>query len=83
MTEKESDDASGEGVATIRAWSEEVRRRELATAFRRLEASGEVTPDERAVVADASQRIVESLVDQWVSNCRSDDAAVVADVVTD
>jgi hypothetical protein len=80
MTESDRDDAEDD----VRAWSEEVRRRELSTALRRLEASGEVTSDERAIVAEASERIVASVVEQWLGDHPSDvDAAVVAAIVTE
>ncbi|WP_327053886.1 hypothetical protein [Halomicrococcus gelatinilyticus] len=80
MTGSERDDAE----EAVRDWGEEVRRRELSRALRRLEASGEVTAEERALVAVTSRRVVAALIERWLANCRSDAAvAVLADVVTD
>jgi hypothetical protein len=61
-------------VARIRDRGERVRRRELETDLRRLEARGEVTAAERRVVADLAADLADSLVERWVAGVTDGDA---------
>jgi|GEM_PF-1384560 len=60
--EKSESPTVDEAVGRIRGRATAIRDRELETALSKLEASGELSPEDREAVADLADRLVEELV---------------------
>ncbi len=76
---------SDPAVAEIRERVERVRRRELDDALGRLEARGEVTPEQRRIVAALSASVAGALADRWTAALGDEatDAEAVRDLLVE
>ena len=72
-------------AAEIRERAERVRRRELDDALARLEARGELAPEQRRVMAALSADVAGALVDRWTTALGDEltDAEAVRDLLVE
>lgn len=59
-------------IDRIHARADEIKRRELETAFSRLEACGELTDEQRAIIEELADALIAELLEPTTSTLRNE-----------